>query len=130
MKNMTAKKCWLYLKMSILVVFFFILTINVAISKSRIEIKDDKISATIKNSTLLEVLNEVQRQTSIRVKFYDKTAKSKQINAAFDELDLEEGLKRILRENYVFYFVRDPQSGMHGRRKCKVIFAQVLSNEK
>ena len=112
MKNMTAKKCWLYLKISILVVFFFILTINVAISKSRIEIKDDKISATIKNSTLLEVLNEVQRQTSIRVKFYDKTAKSKQINAAFDELDLEEGLKRILRENYVFYFVRDPQKGI------------------
>jgi len=111
-KSMTTKKCWLYLKMSILVVLFFILTINVSISKSRIEIKDDKISATIKNSTLLEVLNEVQRQTSIGVKFYDKTAKSKPISAAFDKLDLEEGLKRILRENYVFYFVRDPQKGI------------------
>lgn len=91
---------------------FSVLTMNVAIGKPRIEVKDGKISVAIENSTLQEVLNEVQRQTSVRIKFYDTTAKSKRISATFDQLDLEEGLKRILRDNYVFYFVRDPQKGI------------------
>jgi hypothetical protein len=98
--------------MSILVALLSMLTINVAASQLRIEIKDGKISVAIENSTLLEVLNEVQRKTSIRVEFYDETAKARRISATFDQLDLEEGLKSILRDNYVFYFVRDPQQGI------------------
>ncbi len=95
----------------IIMALLIVATTGSAAGKDRIRIKDGKISVAIKESTLLEVMSEVQRQTSLTVKFYDPAAKVKRISAAFDQLDLEEGLRRILRENYVLYFVKDPRKG-------------------
>ena len=111
MKSLIADACCLLLKTLILAAFFSTLTLNTAIGQPRIEIKGGKISAEVKNSTLLEVLNEIQSKTSIKVEYYDPTTKSKRVNASFDQLGIEDGLKRILRDNYVFYFERDPQKG-------------------
>lgn len=112
MKNFSVKKGVSFLKTVILVTLSLILTASVAIGKPRIEIKDGKISVAIKNNTLQEVLNEVQKQTTIKVYFFDAKAKSKRINTTFDKLDLEDGLKRILRDNYVLCFLRDPHKGV------------------
>ncbi|MGD9210249.1 MAG: 6-bladed beta-propeller [Desulfobacteraceae bacterium] len=112
MKNMTVRDCLLILKISILIAFFLTLSMDIAIGKPRIEINQGKISVMIENSTLEEVLNEVQKKAALKVKFYDVAAKSKRISASFDKLDLEEGLRRILRDNYVFYFIKDPQQGI------------------
>lgn len=111
MKSLMNDVCCMVFKTSILAAVFSILILSNASGQLRIEIYDGKISAEVKNSTLFEVLNEVQSKTSIKVKYYDTTAKSKRVNASFYRLGLEDGLKRILRDNYVFYFERDPQKG-------------------
>lgn len=109
MVNFRARR--LVYKLTIMVMLLSLPAVETAAEKNHIEIKNGKISAAVQDCTLQEVLQEVQRQTSLRVRYFDAAAKSKRVGATFDQLDLEEGLKRLLRENYVFYFVEDPQKG-------------------
>lgn len=71
-----------------------------------LSIKNNTLSAEIENALLGEVLKELARQAQIEVYISESSVEDK-ISAKFDNLPLEEGIKRLLKgKNYTLTFAR------------------------
>ena len=102
----------------VLLTVFCLLTLSahaasgtVSADKPFIAVKDGHISVQIEDQPLVQVLTTVAQQAGITIEFYDLAAMDRRVSARFSDEPLEEGLRRILRENYVFSFVRTQDGG-------------------
>lgn len=132
MKNKSIKAYFCCFRIVLLVTLFVVSTLSIAFGKDHVDIKGGKISVSIEDRPLQEVLKKVQSQTAVEVIFLDTKAKSERVGVHFSNLDIVDGLKRILRENYVLRFVKDPQKGVllsEIRIVSKSLRTDVLSNE-
>lgn len=84
--------------------------------QSNIAIENNKISAHLVNERLDSVMQEVARQSGIEITFNDPNASQKTVTIDLQASPLEDGIKRILRENYVFSFMRGSDKVSHLRK--------------
>ncbi len=75
----------------------------------KIEIADGLISADIKDGDMAAVLKEIEKNTGVKIKIV-KELEGKKVTLSFMNLDIENALRRILSDNYVFVFSKDPKS--------------------
>jgi len=76
----------------------------------QIVIADNKLSVSLTEVDLEEVLKEISRQTNVKV--FTKGAPSERVTLKFINLPLEEGFKRILKnQNYSFIYLKKEDAG-------------------
>lgn len=68
---------------------------------------DATLSIHAKETPLQTVMTEIALQSGIKITFHEAEAQHRLVTHQFAGLPLEQGLKRILRDNYVFSFMRD-----------------------
>lgn len=66
----------------------------------------DTLTVDTKDTPLQTVMTEIALQSGIKITFHENEAQSRLVTQQFTDLPLEQGLKRILRDNYVFSFMR------------------------
>lgn len=70
---------------------------------ARIAFKDGQLSVDFKNLPLENIGDELSHKGGIALVFMDNAA-SQKVSATFQKLPIDEGLRRILRDQDVFYF--------------------------
>ncbi|MBI5664904.1 MAG: hypothetical protein HZC49_07440 [Nitrospirae bacterium] len=75
-------------------------------STSKIEMKDNLITADLKNADLPEVLKEIEKATGVKISVV-KELEGKKATANFENLDAESALRKLLGNNYVFVFSKE-----------------------
>lgn len=84
-----------------------------------IEVEKGLLSIDLNDADLIEVLTEIGKQAGIEIKI-DKLIKGK-ITADFINLTLEEGLKRLIKENYAVVVTKVSPPGLPEKYKVKKI---------
>jgi hypothetical protein len=84
---------------------------TVSADKPFIVVQNGHISVQIEDQPLAQVMTAIAEQAGITIDFYDVAAMERRVSARFRDEPLEEGLRRILRENYVFSFARLQDGG-------------------
>lgn len=94
--------------------------------KQYIKVNGGLLSVNLKDVDLFEVLEEIGRQTGIEVKI-DKSIKHK-ITADFTNMILEEGIKKLIKENYAIVTTKISVPGKAEKYKVYQIIS--VSNRK
>jgi hypothetical protein len=92
-----------------------------------IKVKEGLLSVNLKDADIAGVLKEIGRQAAIEVKI-DQSLKHK-INADFANMDLEEGLKKLVKENYAVVVTKVPAHGNASKYKVYQIIT-IASSKK
>ena len=94
-----------------------------------IQFANNKISAEIKGATLLETLKELQRVTKIKFSYNDLPEII--IDRRFEELSLENGIKKILPVNTIFLYSNQPDTtdSPKGEKISSIIVLPVLKTQ-
>jgi hypothetical protein len=90
----------LILAFCFLILFFF----TSVLAADLVSVKDGSLSVNLKDTALLEVARDIEKQSGVWFRG-DETLFQEKISVTFNDLSLEEGLKRILTNmNYSFMF--------------------------
>ncbi len=72
----------------------------------KIEIRDNLVSAELKDADLSEVLKEIEKGTGVKISVV-KELEGKKVSASFTNLDAESALRKLLGNNYVLVFSKE-----------------------
>lgn len=75
--------------------------------KNVVEIKSSQITLDVKDADLSELLKKIEKETGVKITT-GKELVGKKITVKFADLDVEKALRKILGNNYVFVFYKDP----------------------
>lgn len=76
---------------------------SAAVAATELDYVGGRLSARIDGEPLASVLAAVEARTGVQVKFIDRKARASQVNATFENLPLEQALRRILKDlSYVY----------------------------
>lgn len=64
------------------------------------------LSVTAENAPLHALMTDIALQAGIKVTFHEPETRNRAVTQQFSGMPLEQALKRILRDNYVFSFIR------------------------
>ncbi len=71
-----------------------------------VHVNQDTLTVDAKEAPLQTVMTEIALQSGIKITFHESESQHRLVTQQFSNLPLEQGLKRILRDNYVFSFMR------------------------
>lgn len=107
-KRTTPFHCIFLFLLSALSLFFF----TWVLAADLVSVKNGLLSVNLKDNSLLEVARDIEKQSGVWFRG-DETLFQEKISVTFDDLPIEEGLKRILTNlNYSLMF--DPKNKVAG----------------
>lgn len=77
------------------------------VTKNIVEIKNNQINLDVKDADLSEILKKIEKETGVKITT-GKELVGEKITLKFAGLDVENALRKILGNNYVFVFYKDP----------------------
>lgn len=85
---------------------------QIGLCAEAVSVKNDLLSASVRDTSLLEVARDIQKQSGVWFRG-DETLFQEKISVTFNDLPMEEGLKRILT-NVNYSFIYDAKNKIAG----------------